>query len=76
MGFSAEPILIWFVIGYGVLMVALGFVYSKKVESNEDFILAGKSLGPVVLMGTLLATWVGSGSVTGGQNSLAYSFGL
>ena len=41
MGFSAEPILIWFVIGYGVLMVALGFVYSKKVESNEDFILAG-----------------------------------
>lgn len=76
MGFSAEPILIWFVIGYGVLMVALGFVYSKKVESNEDFILAGKSLGPVVLMGTLLATWVGSGSVTGGQNLLAYSFGL
>lgn len=76
MGFSTEPILIWFVIGYGVLMVALGFVYSKKVESNEDFILAGKSLGPVVLMGTLLATWVGSGSVTGGQNSLAYSFGL
>ncbi|WP_412518759.1 sodium:solute symporter family protein [Staphylococcus simulans] len=76
MGFSTEPILIWFVIGYGVLMVALGFVYSKKVENNEDFILAGKSLGPVVLMGTLLATWVGSGSVTGGQNSLAYSFGL
>ncbi|MDW7669480.1 MAG: sodium:solute symporter family protein, partial [Bacillota bacterium] len=49
---------------------------SKKIDNSEDFILAGKGLGTVVLMGTLLATWVGSGTVTGGPNSLAYSFGL
>ena len=76
MEFSNQPILIWFVVGYGVFMLLLGMYYSKKISSSEDFILAGKSLGPVVLMGTLLATWVGSGSVTGGQNSLAYSFGI
>lgn len=76
MEFANQPTLIWFVIGYGIFMLILGVVYSKKISSSEDFILAGKSLGPVVLMGTLLATWVGSGSVTGGQNSLAYSFGL
>ena len=68
--------LLWYVIGYGVFMIILGFIYSKKVSTSEDFILAGKSLGPVVLMGTLLATWVGSGTVTGGPNSLAYSYGL
>ena len=57
-------------------MIVLGVFYSKKVSSSDDFILAGKSLGPIVLMGTLLATWVGSGTVTGGPNSLAFSYGL
>ncbi|WP_019412893.1 hypothetical protein [Paenisporosarcina sp. TG20] len=68
--------LLWFVIGYGILMIVLGIFYSKKVSTSDDFILAGKSLGPIVLMGTLLATWVGSGTVTGGPNSLAYSYGF
>lgn len=68
--------LLWYVIGYGVFMILLGIFYSKKVSTSDDFILAGKSLGPIVLMGTLLATWVGSGTVTGGPNSLAYSYGL
>lgn len=68
--------LLWYVIGYGIFMILLGVFYSRKVSSSDDFILAGKSLGPVVLMGTLLATWVGSGTVTGGPNSIAYSFGL
>ncbi|MUK87429.1 sodium:solute symporter family protein [Ornithinibacillus sp. L9] len=67
---------LWFVIGYGMVILILGAFYSKKVSSSDDFILAGRSLGPVVLMGTLLATWVGSGTVTGGPNSLAYSHGL
>lgn len=76
MELTSQPMLIWFVIGYGIFMLVLGVYYSKKITTSDDFILAGKSLGPIVLMGTLLATWVGSGSVTGGQNSMAYSFGL
>lgn len=76
MELNFNPNLLWYVIGYGVLMILLGVYYSKKVSSSEDFILAGKSLGSVVLMGTLLATWVGSGTVTGGPNSLAFSYGL
>ena len=76
MELTFNPNLLWYVIGYGVFMIILGIFYSRKVSSSDDFILAGKSLGPVVLMGTLLATWVGSGTVTGGPNSIAYSFGL
>ncbi|AKG03448.1 sodium:proline symporter [Salimicrobium jeotgali] len=76
MELTNQPMLIWFVIGYGIFMLLLGVYYSKKINTSDDFILAGKSLGPIVLMGTLLATWVGSGSVTGGQNSMAYSFGI
>lgn len=68
--------LLWYVTAYGVLMVILGIYYSKKISKSEDYILAGKSLGIFVLTGTLIATWVGSGSITGGQTSMAYSFGL
>lgn len=76
MDLDFNPNLLWYVIGYGIFMIVLGVFYSKKVSSSDDFILAGKSLGPIVLMGTLLATWVGSGTVTGGPNSLAFSYGL
>lgn len=71
-----NPVLLWYVGGYAALMVALGIFYSKKITTSEDFILAGRGLGTWVLMGTLLATWCGSGTVTGGGNSRAYSQGL
>jgi len=71
-----NPSLLWYVVSYGVIMVIIGVVYSQKISTSDDFILAGRSLGSVVLMGTLLATWCGSGTITGGGNSLAYNFGL
>ncbi|SFB01657.1 solute:Na+ symporter, SSS family [Lentibacillus halodurans] len=73
---ESDVSLLWYVVGYGILMVMLGIYYSKKISKSEDYILAGRSLGTLVLSGTLLATWVGSGSITGGQTSMAYSFGL
>lgn len=68
--------LLWYVIAYAVLMVILGIYFSKKVSKSEDYILAGRGLGTFVLAGTLLASWVGSGTVSGGETSMAYSFGL
>lgn len=76
MEFANDPSLLWYVGIYSVVIVLLGVYFSKKVSNSEDFILAGKSLGAVVLFGTLLATWMGSGSVTGGQTSMAYDFGI
>lgn len=71
----AKPQLLWFVIIYFVVMVAIGIFYSRKIKNSEDFALAGRKLGPIVLMGTMMATSVGSGTVTGGGNSLAYNYG-
>ncbi len=68
--------LIWFVLFYGVVMLILGIWFSRRIKNSDDFVLAGKSLGPVVLAGTLLATFVGSGSVTGGPNSIGYMHGF
>ena len=60
------PGLLWYVVGYIALMIVLGIIWSRAVHNADDFILAGRSLGSVVLMGTMLATWCGSGTVTGG----------
>lgn len=56
---------------YMVATVCLGlFVSARKKakagkQSNEDFLMAGKSLGPVVLAGTLFAANTGGASTTG-----------
>ncbi|OWZ82831.1 sodium:solute symporter family protein [Natranaerobius trueperi] len=76
MELTHNPALLWYVIGYIVIIVGIGYVFSKKVSNTDDFMLAGRTLGSVILMGTLIATWVGSGTVTGGSTSIAYQFGL
>lgn len=76
MELEQNPQLLWFIGIYAILMVTLGIYMSKKVANSTDFILAGKSLGPLVLMGTLLATWTGSGSISGGETSVSYSYGI
>lgn len=71
-----KPELLWYVILYGIFVFVASVVLAKRNKTGEDFVLAGKSLGPAVLMGTLISTWCGSGTITGGPNSIAYSFGL
>lgn len=59
------------IILYMLLTIVIGLVASarqrKKSEtkSNEDFLMAGKSLGPLVLAGTLFAANTGGASTTG-----------
>lgn len=57
---------------YMALTVVVGLVSSKmkqkkaaRKQSNEDFLMAGKSLGPVILACTLFAANTGGASTTG-----------
>jgi len=61
---------------YLALMVGMGlwFSRSKQVSTNDDFVFASRSLPRPVMVGTLLATWVGSGTIIGGA-SFAYTYG-
>ena len=54
-----------FLLVYLVALVAIALWSSRRVETQEDFSVAGRSLGPFVLFGTLLATWIGTGSIFG-----------
>lgn len=64
---------------YMAATVVIGLVVSKRKkskaekQSNDDFLMASKSLGPIVLAGTLFAANTGGASTTGiATNVLKY----
>lgn len=66
---------------YMMATVAIGLIVSKMKQSkeakqsNDDFLMASKSLGPVVLAGTLFAANTGGASTTGIATNV-YTYGL
>lgn len=60
---------------YIVGIVLYGFYISKKkIKTSEDFVVAGRQLPMVILVGTLLASWCGGGGITGSA-SVVYMYG-
>lgn len=60
---------------YLVVMLLIGLYFARtRVRDSEDFMVAGRSLSQWVLAGTLLATFVGSGTIVGGS-SFIYQYG-
>ena len=57
-------------------MLAIGWFASGKIESNEDFLVAGRRLGPVLMAGTLAATEIGGGSSMGVVEKAYGSWGM
>ena len=56
-------------------LVAVGAAKARSVRTQADFSLAGRRLSTFVLVGTLLATWIGTGSIFGLAEE-AYVVGL
>jgi len=65
----------WTIIIYLLILIVVGAWRSKQVKTQDDFMVAGRRLSAKVLVGTLLATWIGSGSIIGGAG-LAYDKGF
>jgi len=65
----------WFILAYLIVLIGVGAYRSKFVRTQEDFVVAGRKLSAKVLVGTLLATWIGSGSIIAGAG-LAYDKGF
>ena len=51
---------------YLFALVGVGIYKTKMVKNSEDFMVAGRILPWYILVGTLLATWMGSGSLFSG----------
>ena len=60
---------------YAAGMLLLGYFGMRKAKTNEDFLVAGRNLGPSLYMGTMAATVLG-GASTVGTVRLGYVHGI
>ncbi|MHC5113719.1 MAG: sodium:solute symporter family protein [Planctomycetota bacterium] len=55
----------WVILVFLAALAVVGLRHARRVRTGEDFTLAGRRLGPSVVIGTLVATWIGTGSIFG-----------
>ena len=63
------------ILAYSLFQVALGLWMGRNVKTSGDFFVAGRRLGPGLLLATLVAANIGAGS-TVGATGLGYRDGL
>lgn len=63
------------IILYLVVLAAVGAYKSRMVKTQDDFMVAGRKTSAWFLAGTLVCTWIGSGSLFGGAG-LAFRMGF
>jgi SSS family solute:Na+ symporter len=62
-------------IAYSVVLILFGLWVGRLVRGTSDFFVAGRSLGPGLLLATVMAANIGAGTTVGAA-SLGYQFGL
>ena len=50
---------------YLLLLSCIGIYKSRQVKTEDDFEVAGRSLSPWIMVCTMLAVWIGTGSIVG-----------
>ncbi|MHB8095439.1 MAG: sodium:solute symporter family protein [Candidatus Aminicenantales bacterium] len=59
------------ILGYLLVLTGFNFYRSRKIKSQEDFMVAGRSLKTSVMVFTLICTWIGSGTFIAGAEFAA-----
>ncbi len=70
-----SPLDMAIVAAYLIAMVVIGVCPVRRIKNTDDFYVAGRSLGPFVLMATVCATTIG-GSAMMGRAGIAYTEGF
>lgn len=63
------------IIVFILLQLALGYYISRRIRSEEDYIIAGRQLGYLLTTFTIFATWFGSETCIGSAGAI-YTHGL
>jgi len=53
------------ILAYLFLLGGIGVWKSKQVKTEDDFAIAGRTLSPWIMVCTMLAVWIGTGSIVG-----------
>jgi len=59
-------IYLWSIGIYLAFLIVVSVYKSRRVKTQDDFMVAGRNVSAVFLVGTLVCTWIGSGSLFGG----------
>jgi len=50
---------------YLFILTGIGLYKSRQVKTQQDFAVAGRTLSPWIMVLTMLAVWIGTGSIVG-----------
>lgn len=53
------------ILAYLAMLAVIAVYQSRGVKNQDDFAVAGRSLSPWVMVCTMLAVWIGTGSILG-----------
>lgn len=65
----------WVILVYVLFLIGVSVYRSRFVKTQTDFMVAGRGVKTWALIGTLVCTWIGSGSIIAGAG-LAYREGI
>jgi SSS family solute:Na+ symporter len=63
------------IVAYVIVLLGVGVWKSRTTKTQDEFMVAGRTVSTWYLVGTLVCTWVGSGSLFGGAG-LAFREGI
>jgi SSS family solute:Na+ symporter len=62
---------LWIILAYLLVLTGFNFYKAKKIKSQDDFMVAGRSLPLTKMVFTLVCTWIGSGTFIAGAEYAA-----
>ncbi len=63
------------IFAYLFLLTGIGIYKSRQVKTQADFAVAGRTLSPWIMVCTMLAVWIGTGSIVGNAGK-TYEVGM
>ncbi|MFO8059649.1 MAG: hypothetical protein R6U70_03205 [Bacillota bacterium] len=74
MEYDVPSVFYWVMAIYFLLVIGIAY-YLRKMTDFADFALAGRTITTPVFIGTMMASWIGAGSVMG-LGGMGYDFGI
>jgi len=62
---------LYIILAYLIVLTGMNFLRARKIKSQEDYQVAGRSLKWQVMVFTLICTWIGSGTFISGAEFAA-----
>jgi len=66
---------VWGIFGYILIQLGIGIFVSRRIATEDDYLVAGRSLGPWITTFTVFATWFGAETCIGAAGAV-YERGL